>query len=108
MEVTSRRRTQIENAILARLAGVRAEKLFTGRWNYSSKTDDYSTAYELARHIAKSEDAVAAYFAWMEIWCTDLVSHSLMWYKIQTVAAELVRRHRLTGDEAQKVIVLSR
>jgi peptidase M41-like protein len=104
VEVTSRIRTQVENAIKSSLAGTYAEKLFTGRWDHHGATVDYHQAYELAEFIAGSPDAVIPYMSWMEVCTADLVCTSRHWATIQALAAELLRRTRLTYAEARQVV----
>lgn len=108
IEINGRQQRQMENAILTLLAGTRAEKLYTGRWNYAGASYDIHTAVKLAGYLTGSDEALQAYFTWMEVRTTDMVCQPFNWVAIQALAAALLQQPRMNARQARRIVAEAR
>jgi hypothetical protein len=104
-ELSTRRRSILEQDIMVRLAGGIVEERFTGRNNPDGCVDDESDAFASALVITDGDDEEArALIAWLRIRTANaLFRNPILWSVIQAVAAELLVRQTMTAAEVRAV-----
>ncbi|RUW01101.1 MULTISPECIES: hypothetical protein [unclassified Mesorhizobium] len=97
-------RAKIEALIIVTLAGDIAQRKHQAksvrRWHASA---DRQQAADLALSICGSGESATAYLAWLDIVTRNIVEGR--WSVIERVAAALLERETLTGDELRAVIL---
>ena len=104
---------QIRSYIIASLAGQIAEERKMNKigspWNaigLRGRHDDEQSVI-LARQVTRSDREGAAYLRWLHVRCEDMIQQPHIWRGIKAVAAALLKRQTLTGDEATAIIRLA-
>jgi len=104
VEMTPRTRILCEQSIITALAGPRAEKHFTGRWNNAGARSDHSTAFDFAQRVCGSSESAEAYLKWLDVRIRELVEGPRWQPAIRALADALLLKKRLTKDEAHDVM----
>jgi hypothetical protein len=88
----------VEKYVIANLAGITAQKKFNPRSvrRYHASID-YENAIDLLSRYASSDEVLNAHIRYLEALTRTFVKQ--FWSQIEEVAAELLRRKRLTGPE---------
>ena len=97
------RRTRACVDIAVRLAGVQAEKLFTGRWNERGAGFDRFQVLDLARQLATDLSTTPNRI----IVCEGVRASRLLtanWRCVEAVASALLEHDRLTGREVRAIV----
>lgn len=96
-------RIKIEHVIMVTLAGDIAQRKFRPRssrtWHASA---DRTTAADMALSLCGSGEQTSAFLAWLHIRTRDIIHDR--WRVVKSVAAALLERETLTGEELRQVI----
>jgi hypothetical protein len=92
----------IERDVITSLAGMIAERRFRGRYNHVGAADDLRQAVSMADYLSGDPRDTERYLnrAWERAEAL-LAEH---WPAVETLAAALLERQTLTGDEAREII----
>jgi hypothetical protein len=104
INVDGRTRRLLEKAIFTLLAGVRAEKRLTGRWNNIEANSDFHDADDLASYLWGNPKVLQKYISFMESRVDAMIASDRHWKGIQALAAALLEKRRIGYQEAQEII----
>lgn len=91
-----------ERRLLCTVAGLVAEAMVSGRDGWDSSSEDLDAAVGLALRVVGDCERVLPFLEKVRDHAEDLLRRS--WPAVETVAAELVARRRLTGDEVRRLL----
>ena len=81
------------------LAGPEAERRFVGRRNNIRAASDDGRAVEVALKADGHGAAATAYLKWLRLKVAEMLAVPHVWAQVQAVAAALLERDTLGGDE---------
>jgi hypothetical protein len=102
VEGDARHRHLIERRIVVLFAGKEAERRYSGRVSPGVAASDYRTAVNLATYVADGEQT-GPFCEWLRVRAKCLVTMHY-WPLVEAVAAELLKRRRLTGKQVREII----
>ena len=94
----------IKNHIVATLAGMNAEKLFTGRANHGGAMHDNETVADLAMVVCSSSAEIDAYLKWLGIKTQQFTKTPFFRAGVEAVAQELMQCNTLTSREVADTV----
>lgn len=96
---------RLENAALVYLAGAAAERRFSPKgFRHAGSSGDRHQAIELLSYLTGSNEELEAYLRLVDVRARQLVADPLNWFLINGLAARLLERQELTGDEVLRAI----
>jgi hypothetical protein len=102
-EISTRRRTQIEDLIVVSYAGPIAQRCFNVRsYRHYHATADRAEAINLAGYLVGSNKELEAYLKWLWVRTEDFVERS--WTQIETVARWLLDHETVTGTSIRTLV----
>jgi hypothetical protein len=104
LEVNARIEQRIFHEIMSSLAGVVAEKTFTGkRANHGGAVSDYGSAADLAMYLAGNESETNALLKWLGMRVERIIKHR--WdHVVRPIAEALIERQTLSQAEIYAVL----
>ena len=98
------KRDQIEREVKIALAGLEAEKLLTGRYNWVCAGTDLHNAVDMATFACGSNEQTSALIKYLRICVRDQLSSHVWWPCVETVAKSLLKHKRLGYRKVRSVI----
>ena len=99
-----RTRAQIENGVMAALAGPTAEHLYSGRRNNRGASDDHHYAVDLATYEVSEDKELEAYIRWLSVRTRNRLTVPANWSAVKAVANELLVCRRMSGKRTREVV----
>jgi hypothetical protein len=97
-------RVWVEETIVSLLAGEEAEARLTGQRNKEGATFDRQAADDAALRLCNGdEEEATAFLRWLKVRTRNLIRHPGNWNAVRDIAAALLEKDRLTGEEARKL-----
>jgi len=101
-DTSSRTRSRAEALIMSSMAGRIAEQRSTGIENLEGAEHDIHWEVGFASRMTGSSEEAELYLAWLEHRTRRGVEHR--WWAIEAVAAELLKRRKLSAKQVRRVI----
>jgi hypothetical protein len=98
----SRTRNFIEGQVLIDLAGPIAEARYKGSKRRLGAHGDRGNALALLGWLSGSQKECAAYAAWLYARTENLLAQGYVWRMVEAVAAELLRKGTLSGEQLRE------
>jgi hypothetical protein len=104
LDGSDRARLRAERLAVICLAGPEAQRRYNPRsWRSWHGRLDHAKAVDIALSLNASEFTTSAHLNWLEHRARDLINAH--WPIVEAVAAELIERSTLTGEEARQAIM---
>jgi hypothetical protein len=101
----ARDRRWVETRIMVGFAGPEAQRRYQaqGHRQLAGASGDLANCMELAQHMTSTPAEAAAYFKWMRLRTINYMDGPHFWTAVETVAAALLDRGRLSHAEASDI-----
>jgi ATP-dependent Zn protease len=99
---SGRTREKCERLILILLAGPVAERRYTGKWCHSGADGDRHAVVEIASRLI-GERTTSSYVRWLSDVANEKFDGPFAWPAVRTIAAELLRKDRLSGRRVREI-----
>ena len=95
---------RVVNVATRFLAGMEAEREFTGRYNYRGASSDYEWASEICHYFSRDDygPEADAMIKWLRLRAKNIVQ--VRWAGVEALARQLLEAKTLKGREAEEVI----
>lgn len=104
IELNAKGQDLLDREVMVLLAGAKAAKRFTGRYNHGGAASDYRAAAKLALYRCSSERTATKYLDWLGSAVDDMLGFAFNWRAVELVAAALLDRRSLSGRALPRII----
>ncbi len=101
-------RNNIEKTLIAGLAGVVAARGLTGEYDWQTASADEEGCRDLIRGTSGSEATHKLYYDYVMSLTQDVVAGPASWIQVERLASALLKRGRLSYQEAKDIFDLPR